>query len=173
MAVLPALALIRQPKKDSQMKLNQYNTTIACNIPRKVSLRNPFDNAIIKDDKGDTLDFFVYGMHSDMARNAINDRQRKKAEQDDDTKIGAEYLAAITMGWSHNIEDDNGQIEYSQKAAVKLYIEQDWIARQVLTFSTDLGNFNPRLYEKQSAGSKKGRGSIASPKELDAAELLL
>jgi hypothetical protein len=56
---------------------------------------------------------------------------------------------------------------------MKLYMEQDWIARQVLNFSTDLGNFNPRLYEKQSAGSKKGRGSIASPKELVAADQLL
>ena len=155
------------------MKINQYNTTIACNIPRKVSLRNPFDNSIIKDDKGETLDFFVYGMHSDMARNAINDRQRKKSEQEDEAKIGAEYLAAITMGWSHNIEDDSGPIEYSQKAAVKLYMEQDWIARQVLTFSTDLGNFNPRLYEKPSGGSKKERGSIAHQKAQGVAELPL
>jgi hypothetical protein len=112
-------------------------------------------------------------MHSDMARNAINDRQRKKSEQEDDAKIGAEYLAAITMGWSKNVEDDNGPIEYSQKAAVALYMEQDWIARQVLGFSTDLGNFNPQLYEKPSGGSKKERGSIASQKAQDVAELPL
>jgi hypothetical protein len=155
------------------MKIGQYNTTLACNIPRKLSLRNPFDNSILKDEVGNTLDFYIYGMHSDMARNAINDRPRKKSENEDESKIGAEYLTAITMGWSPNVEDDDGPLEFNQKNAMKLYMEQDWIARQVLNFSTDLGNFNPRLYEKQSAGSKKGRGSIASPKELDATEQLL
>ena len=155
------------------MKIGKFNTTTACNTPRKLSLRNPFDNVVIKDESGNTLDFFVYGIHSDMARNAINERQRKKAEQEDDAKVGAEYLAAITMGWSKNVEDDNGPIEYSHKAAIKLYMEQDWVSRQVLNFSTDLGNFNPQLYEKPSGGSKKERGSIASQKAQDTVELPL
>lgn len=155
------------------MKITQYNTTNACNIPRKLSLRNPFDNTLIKDEEGNTLDFFVYGMHSDLARNAINERQRKKAEQSNDEEIGAEYLATITMGWSKNIEDDSGPIEYSKKAAIKLYKEQDWIARQVLSFSADLGNFNPQLYEKPSGGSKKERGSTAYQKGAASAELAL
>jgi hypothetical protein len=145
------------------MKISQYNTTTACNIPRKLSLRDPFTGELLKDDKGQTIDFHLYGLHSDIARNAVKERARKKTEQMDDEQAGAEFLAQLTMGWSANLEDDDGPIEFTFRNAAKLYIEQDWIARQVLGFINDVGNFNPRLYATPSGGSKKGRGSIASP----------
>lgn len=152
------------------MKISKFNTTLACNVPRKLSLRDPFTGELIKDDSG-TIDFYIYGMLSDVARNADKDKTRQKAQGMDDEAIGAEFLARITQGWTPNLEDDSGPIAYSHDAAVALYLSQDWIARQVLQFAGTMGNFDPRRYEKQSDGSKKGRGLTAPQKAGDVADM--
>lgn len=154
------------------MKISQFNTTTACNIPRKMSLRDPFTGEMLKDEKGQTVDFYLYGLHSDIARNALKDRARKKSEQIDDDQAGAEFLAQLTQGWSANLEDDDGQVEFTIKNAARIYTEQDWIARQVLGFINEVGNFNPRLYERPSSGSKKERGSTRPQKEPVLAEVV-
>jgi hypothetical protein len=148
------------------MKISRYNTNTACNVPRKLSLRDPFTGELLKDDDGATLDFYIYGAHSDNARNAIKDRERKNANltQDEAVDIGAEFLAQITQGWSGNIEDDDGPLVYSHKAAVKLYKDQDWIAQQVLNFSQNLGNYDPKRYEKSGNGSVNEPGSTVRRK---------
>lgn len=144
------------------MNVNQYNTTLACNIPRKLSLRNPYNGETLRDAKGNTVDIYLYGMLSDHARNAVKSQARHEDRQDD--QVGGEILAALTQGWSDNLEDDDGPIPFTRERAARLYIEQDWIANQVLAFVKDLGNFNPRLYETRSDGSKRKRGSTA-PRE--------
>jgi hypothetical protein len=156
--------------RKTAMKLNEFNTTIASNVPRVLKLRDPFTNETLIDENGQTLDFYLYGMSSDIARNAMKEQSRKKAEDREADEVGAEFLARMTQGWSSNIEDDDGPIAYSHKAAVDLYLTQDWIAKQVLGFISDLGNFDPRRYQKPASGSKKGRGSTAHQKEAEQAE---
>jgi len=140
------------------MKISQFNTNTACNIPRVLSLRDPFTGEVLKDESGKTLDFWVYGAHSDQARNASKNRDRQK-DADNAEQVGAEFLASLTQGWSGNIEDDNGPIEFSFKNAVNLYLNQDWIALQVLTFSQNLGNYDPKRYRKSADGSGSEPGS--------------
>jgi hypothetical protein len=145
------------------MKISKFNTTTACNVPRKLSLRDPFTGELLIDDSGNTLDFYIYGAHSDVSRNARKDSERKtkngKLSDDESAAIGAEYLARITQGWSGNVEDDNGLIEYSHKNALKIYLAEDWIAGQVLSFSQSLGNYDPKRFEKPGSGSQNAHGS--------------
>lgn len=159
------------------MKISNFNTTTACNVPRKLSLRDPFTNDLLVDDEGNTLDFYVYGAHSDVSRNARRDSERRtksgKLSDEESAKIGAEYLAKVTQGWSANIEDDDGPIEFNQKNAMKVYLSEDWIAGQVLNFSQGLGNYDPKLYEKSGSGSENAPGSIASRKAQKQADIEL
>lgn len=130
------------------MKINQYNTRDACNVPKPLSLKDPFTQETIRDENGKTLDFFIYGRDSDVAKNALRDRDRRYGRQailtpEQEEQSGAEFLAAITQGWSPNVEDNNGPIEFTKDAAVKLYKENDWIATQVWKFHRNLGNYDP------------------------------
>jgi hypothetical protein len=156
------------------MKISNFNTTTACNVPRKLSLRDPFTGELLVDDSGNTLDFYVYGSHSDASRNARKDSERKtqkgKLSDDESAEIGAEYLARLTQGWSGNIEDDSGLIDFNHKNAVKVYLSQDWIAGQVLSFSQSLGNYDPKRYEKSGSGSQSEHGSIQSRKGAKSAD---
>lgn len=131
------------------MKITKYNTTDASNVPKKLSLRDPFTGETLVDDDGKTLDVWVYGVQSTFARNAMKERDRKygkldKLTDDQASQSGAEFLSAITQGWSDNIEDDSGKIAFSRQAAIDLYKAQDWIARQVSTFAMDLSNYDPK-----------------------------
>ena len=126
------------------MKVDKFNVQKACNIPKKLSLVDPFSGETIIDDDGKTLDIFVYGIKSSIARNAIKDRDRKygnikKMTPEQQSKSGAEFLAALTQGWSENIENDDGLY----KSAIDMYVDQDWIAEQVQEFSMQLDNFDP------------------------------
>jgi hypothetical protein len=126
------------------MKVDKFNVQKACNVPKKLSLVNPFSGETIIDDEGNTLDVFVYGIKSSIARNAVKDRDRKygnikKMTPEQQSKSGAEFLATLTQGWTENIENDNG----AYKSAVDMYLEQDWIAEQVQDFAMKLDNFDP------------------------------
>jgi hypothetical protein len=55
------------------------------------------------------------------------------------------FLAAITAGWSANIEMNGEPLKYNHENAVKLYLEQDWIGKQVLDFAQDMANYDPKL----------------------------
>ena len=126
------------------MKVDKFNVQKACNVPKKLSLVDPFSGETIIDDDGKTLDIFVYGIKSSIARNAIKDRDRKygnikKMTPEQQSKSGAEFLAALTQGWSENIENDDGLY----KSAIDMYVDQDWIAEQVQEFSMQLDNFDP------------------------------
>lgn len=147
------------------MRITDLNTREASNVARTLSLKDPYSRTgdLLKDDDGSTVDIYVYGVGSDQARNAVKERERrygKKEELSDDeaADIGAEFLASITAGWSENLEDDDGPIPFTHANAKQLYSEQDWIARQVMQFTSDLSNFDPK---KDS--SKSGTGSGISP----------
>ena len=57
---------------------------------------------------------------------------------------GAKFLAAITAGWSHNLELNGEPLKFNRENAVKLYMDQDWIGKQVLDFSQDMSNYDPK-----------------------------
>ena len=146
------------------MKVNKFNTRDAANIPKTLHLRDPFSQETIRDENGDTLDIRVYGAKSDVSRNAIKANERhygKKFLTDEQAgEAGAKYLAAITAGWSENIENDDGPY----KDAVQMYLEQDWIAEQVGLFSRDITNYDPTRTSELSCGSGSSPGYTRSRK---------
>ena len=126
------------------MKVDKFNVQKACNVPKKLSLVDPFSGETIIDDEGNTLDLFIYGIKSSIARNAVKERDRKygnikKMTPEQQSKSGAEFLSALTQGFTENIENEDGPY----KSAVDMYIEQDWIAEQVQDFAMKLDNFDP------------------------------
>jgi len=151
------------------MKITNFNTTDASNVAQKLSLADPFTGETIIDENDQTLDIMVYGIQSDMARNAMKSRDRKYGKQnklsdEQAAQSGAEFLASITQGWSGNIEDDSGVIAFSRDAAIELYKTQDWIARQVQQFSMDLGNYDPKKWNESGRGLNISPGSKPSQK---------
>jgi hypothetical protein len=146
------------------MKISRFNTRDASNVPQKLSLVDPFTGETIIDEKERTLDFYIYGIQSDVARNAMKARDRKYGKgknltDDQSTQSGAEFLAALTQGWSDNIEDDDGPIPYSKETAIELYKNEDWIARQVSDFSMNLTNYDPKRLSESVFGSDNSPGS--------------
>lgn len=135
------------------MKTSKYNTREASSVPKRLSLRDPFTGELIKDEDENTVDFYVYGTHSDVSRNAVKARDRKygKAALTDEQaeQSGADYLAAITQGWSNNLntlyDGVDEPIAYTKDAASELFKSEDWIAAQVLEFSRNLTNYDPKL----------------------------
>jgi len=130
------------------MKINKYNTRDACNIPKPLSLKDPFTGETIIDEHGKTVDIFIYGRDSDVAKNAFRDRERRYGRQatltpEQEDQAGSEFLAAVTQGWSPNLEDEGGPIEFTKEAAIKLYKENGWIASQVWRFHRNLANYDP------------------------------
>jgi hypothetical protein len=129
------------------MDLSQLNTTKASDIPRACSLVDPFTNEILVDDDGKTIDIFLYGMKSTAARTATANRgRRSKANHSDEevARMGAEFLADLTHGWSDNLHIGEERLDYSRANATKLYMDHDWIAEQVLQFARELENFDPK-----------------------------
>lgn len=157
------------------MKINQFNTVDASNVPQKLSLVDPFSGETIIDENGCTLDFYLYGVQSDASRNAMKARDRKYGKKDKLTdeqaaQSGAEFLAAITHGWSDNIEDEDGVIVFSRERAIELYKSQDWIAKQVSLFSMELSNYTPKHLSGSASGSAISHGSTQPQKSKKAAE---
>lgn len=150
------------------MKVNQFNTADACNIPRALSLTDPFTGEVLRDDEGNTLDIHVYGVKSDAARNAVKARDRKWGKRGDLTddeheQAGAEYLADITHSVSSNIETDNGSVT-TREDILDLYRAEDWIATQVINFSNRVANYDPKRWGKSGRGSDASAGSTRSQK---------
>ena len=132
------------------MDLSKFNTTAASDQAKTLSLINPFTEELIVDEKGNTLDIHVYGIKSTAARNAHAERERRsnknaKLSFEASMREGAKFLAAITAGWSANIEMNGEPLKYNHENAVKLYLEQDWIGKQVLDFAQDMANYDPKL----------------------------
>lgn len=129
------------------MDLSQYNTTAASDVPQSLSLRDPFTQRLLKDEDGNPVTIELYGLRSTHGRNAQAERQRRSSKDMGDeeaARVGAEYLAALTAGWSKNLELGDGPLTFNRKSAVRLYLEQDWIAQQALDFAADLSNYDPK-----------------------------
>ena len=131
------------------MDLGKFNTTAASDEAKTLSLINPFTEETIIDEKGKTLDIYVYGIKSTAARNAHAERERRSGNRklsfEASMREGAKFLAAITKGWSDNVEMDGAPLKYNHENAIKLYLEQDWIGKQVLDFAQDMANYDPKL----------------------------
>lgn len=130
------------------MDLNRFNTTVASDIEQTLELINPYTGQVILDENDQPLELYLYGMQSTAARNALADRERKSGKNKTPTleqsrRIGAEFLAAITAGWSDNFELDGEPLKYSRQNAIKLYMEQDWIGRQAMDFAGEITNYDP------------------------------
>lgn len=129
------------------MDIRKFNTTAACDVAQTLQLRDPFTGALLREEDGSTVDLQLYGMHSTHGRNADAARKRKTRNNltdEESAQVGAEFLAALTAGWSKNLEVDGEPLKYSHKAAVQLYLNEDWIARQALEFVADLSNYDPK-----------------------------
>lgn len=152
------------------MKITQYDPRKASSVPKKMSLHDPYTGVPIKDDDGKTVDFYVYGMQSDQARNAQKQRDRRSSKkrkdmtEEESTRIGAEFLAALTQGWSSNLETDDGPLPFTFEHAVQLYTDQDWIAQQVLQFASTLENYDPFYSSGYESGAANLAGSTPSRK---------
>lgn len=152
------------------MNLNKLNTAKACNEPQRCALRDPFTGELLESEDGKSVEFYVLGVHSDRVRNALKDRDRRygdksKMSDDEAAQAGAEFLAAAVTGWSSNVEDDDGPIEYSQERAARLFREQDWIAAQVRDFCFNLRNFDPKRSRAFDTGRARSHGSTAAPRK--------
>ena len=150
------------------MKISKFNTTSACNVPQTLRLADPFTGQILVDEKGKTLDFQVLGIHSDAARNAVKQREQKYGKnpltEEEAAQSGAEFLASVVAGWSGNIEDDNGPIQYSRENAIKLFKAEDWLARQVQSFCMSLEHYSPKKLSESAPSSVGSHGSTQPQK---------
>lgn len=130
------------------MDIAKYNTTLASDQAQTMSLKDPFTGETLTDEDGKTIDFYLYGIQSTAARNALAERERRsnkgKPSTEESLRLGAEFLAALTAGWSHNIEIEGETLSYSYGNAVTLYMEQDWIGQQVIQFVNNLENYAPK-----------------------------
>jgi len=130
------------------MDISKFNTTTASDNAQTLHLRDPFTDEVIMDENSDSLDIYLYGIQSTAARNAIADRERKsnkgKMSAEASRRLGAEFLASLTVGWSENIEADGEPLKHNYQNAVKLYMENDWIGQQVIQFVNNLENYAPK-----------------------------
>lgn len=147
------------------MNINERNPARAAGTPQVMHLADPFTGETMTGEDGAPICFWVYGMKSDVARNAWKERARRYGDDesalspDDRAAAGAELLAAITQGWSSNLEDDTGMIPFSKERAVSLYLEHDWIAEQVLRFAGNVRNYDPKRMKPSEYGSSNSDGS--------------
>ena len=132
------------------MKIAAFNKRDAANVPKPLTLVDSFTGEIATGKDGKPMIMWIYGAQSDNARNAHKERERKYGKKsnistEDQTKIGAEYLAAITQGWSDNwVDDDDKPVKYTPENAVLLYTANDGIAEQVLNFAVDISNYDQK-----------------------------
>lgn len=130
------------------MDITRFDPKAASDIPQTMRLINPFTRELLRDDDGNPVEFQMYGIQSSAGRNASaqrNRKQREKLSDDETAKLGAEFLAALTVGWSDNLDLGDDSLPFSKSNAAKLYVDQDWIARQALEFVTDIENYSPKF----------------------------
>lgn len=153
------------------MKLSQFNPTKACNEAKPMRLRYPYPPfQPLEDESGEGPEILVYGGQSDIAKNAQRERDRQYGKREslterEERQSGAELLAALTAGWNEHVEDDSGPLEFTRENAIDLYLREDWIARQVLEFSMNLRNYDPKLYGVSGSGSASSHGSTGAPEK--------
>jgi hypothetical protein len=132
------------------MKIAALNTRDAANRPRELVLRDAFSGEVLHGADGKPMRVWVYGDPSDKARNAKKEVMRKSGgsanlSEEDHERIGAEYLAEITQGWSDNWIDENGEaIPFTHENAVQVYLLNDGMADQVTKFSRNISNYDPK-----------------------------
>jgi len=130
------------------MDITKYNTTVASDKAQTLHLRDPFTDKVLVDENEDTVDIHLYGIQSTAARNALAERERRSNKKDltdqQSKELGAEFLAKLTVGWSNNIEVEGEKLPFNYKNAVALYMEQDWIGQQVISFVSNLENYAPK-----------------------------
>lgn len=129
------------------MDLAALNPIKACDVPADVTIRHPGYKTPLQSDEGEVLAVTVYGMQSTVARNAGAQAARDRTEtstEDEQAEIGAKYLAALTVGWSDFLELNGEPLPFSFENAVKLYMQEDWLARQVYVFANNLVNYYPK-----------------------------
>lgn len=120
------------------MNLSKYNPQKA--KPQTLELKNPESRGVIRDGKGRPVTITVNSMQSSIARNFFIDLNKRGASMKDEGEA-VRLAAALTVGWSDNIETDDGKIAFSEDNAVKLYEAEDWIGAQVIDFAGDPSNF--------------------------------
>lgn len=120
------------------VNLSKYNPQKA--KPRTLELKNPANEETIRDAKGKPVTITVNSMQSSVARNFFIDLNKREGSTKDEGEA-LRLAAALTVGWSDNIETDDGKLTFSQENALKLYETEDWIGAQVIEFAGDPSNF--------------------------------
>jgi len=82
------------------------------------------------------------GMESETVRKVAKKHERMAAKgvKLDPETVGIETFQKIVMDWQ-NIGDATGNLECSPENIHKVFVEHDWIGKQVLAFSMDRSNF--------------------------------
>lgn len=108
-------------------------------------LKDPATGDPLYDENGDPITVEVLGADSDVVKEKRREieRRRAKGEDIDEAESGADFLAAITVGWQGIGLHGSKPLKFSYANARKLYLDPDaeWVAGQVGPFSRDRRNY--------------------------------
>lgn len=130
--------------------LNDFDLSESAEKGAEMELEHPVSGEVIRDDDGNPVVFSVMGMDSSAYRNKQREIQNRrmakmmKGKNNNPMLSDAdacELLAACTKGWSDNLELNGEVLKFSEKAALKLYMDYHWIREQVDSFIGDRENF--------------------------------
>lgn len=100
-----------------------------------VKLSNDGYRCVIKNPKtGEDTDLVV------IIKGVFADGFREDAERADDVDKNAEFLSKYTVGWE-NLEEHGKPVEFSLKAAERIYATYPVIRGQVISAAMDIRNF--------------------------------
>lgn len=128
------------------MDLSKLNTRAASDVSKPMKLRNPFTGKLILDEEEKPIVIDVLGIGSQAAKTAMAEQQRRTKDDMTDAEkdeLGAEMLACVVTGWTDNIHIGDEKLSFSKANAIRLFIKEDWIAKQILYFCTELRNYDP------------------------------
>lgn len=135
------------------MDLLQFDTKKASEEGAKLTLKDPFTRAPIKDKDENTIVITCLGKHSAAyiaTQNRLSNRRLKEARGRGPTSTveemeaeTIELLASAIIGWSDNLEMSGMAFPFSPENAFALLSNNKlrWIREQIDEFVGDIGNF--------------------------------
>lgn len=133
------------------MNLSQYDLKAASEKPQRMILKDPIKSKPMADDKGNEFYIECLGVESEAFKVKKFDfnRQTEKLRADKKelsyemektfNESKSELFSELVTGWY--LVDDGKPVEFSKDAAKKLFIQYDWIIKQLDVFIGDYSNF--------------------------------
>lgn len=114
----------------------------------RLFLTHPVTGEELKDDAGNPLYIDLASADSDFFRKAQADitrktqgkRNKKLTPEAIDDAVN-EQLAAVTLGWSDNVEFKGQPLKFTRENACELYDNVRWIREQVADYVYERSNF--------------------------------